>query len=84
MLNLLKQKRNWLGSESHYMYEFSLFIGSAKKKKKGSKKSSGFDNDVIIGTAIIKITVSLLCTCVCTDLHNYIYSLLCEVYLFIC
>ena len=41
-----------------YKFHFLLFIGSAKKKKKGSKKSVELDKDAIIGTATIKITVS--------------------------
>ena len=36
----------------------SLFIDSAKKKK---KKSSGLDTDAIIGTATIKVSVSYAC-----------------------
>lgn len=41
-----------------YKFHFLLFIGSAKKKKKGSKKSIELDKDAIIGTATIKIIVS--------------------------
>ena len=48
-----------MSNARHSIFLF-LLICSAKKKKKSSKKSSGFDKDVIIGTAMIKVTVSLM------------------------